>query len=181
MANRTDEPEHRTPDREALTNLPTPQTKLIQSDRLRRNPPNKQEPREENELQMLRRMMLKQQETMQQLAQQMNLLSGQASTANTPATVQENLEQEAQQEEDREMDSDDELEEFVGNLIDTNTRIGRAITQFMETTKMVKKPMTLAGASNYLAWSEAILKIAYQVGAEKIILERQETSPRPEH
>ncbi|EAS34183.3 uncharacterized protein CIMG_13440 [Coccidioides immitis RS] len=189
MVNRTDEPEHRTPDREAPTNLPTPQTKLRQSDRLRRNPPIKQEPREENELQMLRRMMLnqqemmqRQQETVQQLAQQVNLLSGQASTANTPATVQENPEQEAQQEEeDREIDSEDELEEFVGNLIDTNTRTGRAITQFMKITKTVKKPMTLAGASNYLAWSKAILKVARQVDTEKIILERQETSPRPEN
>ncbi|EER28248.1 copia-like retrotransposon family protein [Coccidioides posadasii C735 delta SOWgp] len=60
-------------------------------------------------------------------------------------------------------------------------RIGRAITQFTKIMKTVKKPMTLAGASNYLAWSKAILKVARQVGVEKIILERQETSPRPEH
>ncbi|EER28295.1 copia-like retrotransposon family protein [Coccidioides posadasii C735 delta SOWgp] len=197
MVNRTDEPEHRTPDREAPTNLPTPQTELRRSSRLRGSPPNdEQEPREESELQMLRRMMLnqqemmqkqqesmqRQQETVQQLAQQVNLLSGQASTANAPATMQENLEHEAQQEEeeDREIDSDEELEEYVGNLIDTNTRIGRAITQFTKITKTVKKPMTLAGASNYLAWSKAILKVARQVGVEKIILERQETSPRPE-
>ncbi|KMP06689.1 hypothetical protein CIRG_06370 [Coccidioides immitis RMSCC 2394] len=46
--------------------------------------------------------------------------------------------------------------------------------------KTVKKPMILAGASNYLAWSKA-LKVACQVDTEKIILERQETSLQPEN